>query len=300
LPLASSTLLPGPGSFAAKITSTGRFAVELSAAGPKVGSTDGIAILLYDESRGFLFGVGVTGHGSPDRTIVALGPSGPEAPAGLGVRVRDAGTDACPYSCMEFDVTTPPGAVRHVVAWSAGLAGAVRLDVFGAAGTTAAVSTGTSAALGDPEIQNGSPNVQVQRRVVGFHGAGAKVMREAVAQVDVEHRLFGFWGATNAKFACNFTASVCAGPTDLDNACRAAAGMGCDGASLGWVGPPGSGAGARSYFFSDVTGGPWGFRVHHKADAYDPAGGAYEPATGTLVFAGEHYSALSVADVAWP
>jgi hypothetical protein len=300
LPLVASAALPGSGAFGIRVaTLTGAIDLDIAAAGPKTGSTDGIGVLMYEEDGDLRFGFAVTGHGSPDRLVLTPLGADPE----VQVALREAATDAhCTYSCLGLTVRTAPGTYRFVM-YSAGLAGATQLDVFGDGAPQVALSTGSTVALGDPEILAGNPNVQVQQRLAGFHGLGVKVMRDAPVHLDVAAQLHGFWGFNNVKFACNSLLPIplpCAQTSLLDLACQTVADVSCDAAVLSWEGPDGEGLGQRTFGFFGTPPGAYTFTVDLKVDAYNPGGGLYDPVTRTFAVAYENYSYLVAADVALP
>lgn len=286
-----STTIVGPASFAARIDTgaDGAFRATIRACGEKTGSTDGVGMLLFDGAGSFRFGFGVTGHGSPDRTITQIGDLAED----ISVTYPSWGP-ICPYSVLNVDVGGAPFATHRLVMWAGGLDGETTFSIT-AEGGSATVDVGDAIALGDPELTSGDANVQVQRRVQGFNGLGVKVIENAQMEVPIRDRAWGFWGYNDAKFVC---AGVCAGPGTADQACLLAAGTTC-GSRLSWSGPAGSGSDEATYTLMGEPAGAYGFRVDHKVDAYNPGGGAYVP-PGVLVFPGENYSYLVLADVSMP
>jgi len=291
LPTALADATTGAASWGVRVDAdaTGHFAVQVTGCGTKVGSTDGIGMLLFDASKQFRFGVMVTGGFSTDRRVVSVGDMDlvheVTYPAFGGV---------CPYARLEFEVQGAPGATHYLVGWVAGLDGASRLDVFGGAGTQAQAQRGDALALGDSELRGGT-QVQLQQRLVGFHGVGAKLLVGAHAEQSVQRSLYGAWSYSDTKFACMGT---CVGSATVDTACDLVLGVSCV-ASLGWQGPAGAGTMQAGFLFLGEPPGAYTFTVERKVDAYDPAGVAFVP-PGVLVALTENYSYLSVADVALP
>ena len=286
-----ATTVEGPASFAARIETgaDGAFRATIRSCGEKTASTDGVGMLLYDGSGAFRFGFGVTGHGSPDRTILQLG----ELRDDVSVTYPSYGP-ICPYSALNVDVGGAPFATHRIVMWAAGLDGDTTFTIT-AAGGSVLVNVGGAIALGDPELEAGDANVQVQRRLSGFNGVGVKLIENAHHEVAVNQRAWGFWGYNDAKFVC---AAVCAGPALADQACVLAAGTTCD-ARISWQGPAGGASGRPTYTLQGEPSGAYRFRVDHKLDAYNPGGGVFVP-PGALVFPGENYGYLSLADVSMP
>lgn len=282
----------GSSSWAARVVvdDDGSFRATITSCGAKTGSTDGVGALVLDADQALRFGIGVTGHGSPDRTLTQI--------AGLvddvSVTYPSYGP-ICPYSRMTLTVGGAPGSTHYVVMWGAGLDGPTSFGIESAGSAT--WRQGSARALGDPELSSeAGANVQVQRRVSGFQGVGVKLIQDASLEVEVAERAWGFWGYNDAKFVC--APAGCAGPATADQACLLAAGTTC-GTRISWSGPAGSGAGAASFTLLGEPAGNYAFRVDRKVDAYNPGGGAYVP-PGILVFPGENYGFLSLADVSLP
>ncbi|HEV8360787.1 MAG TPA: hypothetical protein VGR28_10075, partial [Candidatus Thermoplasmatota archaeon] len=292
----------GSASFGVRIDAPDGVAdLDLYSSLPFEGSMAGVGVLLFKADKSFWFGIGITGGISGDRLIVDAGglrATLPDAPQGLAYRVADGATDAtCGYDCMYFQLRTTDGrpATWYVVAWAAGLGGPTAVEVHGNAGTTATFTQGTSLALGDEEIQHGTLDVQVQKRLVGFHGVGAKAMVEAAATAEVAQALYGFWGFNNVKFVC---AGTCVAPNSADAACFALGVGSCDPTRVSWQGPSGGGANQQTYSFLGTPAGFYTFQVDRKLDAYQPGGGV--AVGGVFAVAYENTSALSIADVALP
>jgi hypothetical protein len=302
LPLIGVASAPAAASFGVRIDAPDGVAdLDLYSALPFTGSTAGVGVLLFKADKSFWFGIGITGGISTDRLILDVGgvrATLPDAPPGLTYRVADGASDAtCGYDCMYFQLRSADGrpATWYAVAWASGLGGSTAVEVHGNAGTTATFTQGTSLAMGDPEFQNGAVDVQVQQRLVGYNGIGAKAMLQASAGRDVAQQLYGFWLYTNAKFAC---VSVCVQTSSADAACVPTIGGSCDPTRISWEGPSGAGTNGASYSFLGLPPGAYIFQVDQKLDAYQPGGGVAGP--GYFAVAYENYSYLNLADVALP
>lgn len=304
-PLLYDLTVPGSGAWGLKVTTgaTGRYSVEIASnylGGPYPGHVDNFGMWLYDEGKVFQFGIAIGGGVSQDRQILELGAGGLDSgpPAGVTVTLHDEPLDA---GSIRFDiVTATPFATRYVVAWGAGMHEA-RFRVWGPDDTLVAVNTGAAYAIGDPELADGGPNVQVQKSYGQFKFVGAKAMAKTSTTVQTQHGAYGLWSSNSFKQVCptGFSTPTCQridtfvlcqrlGLTDLP----------CDSASLSWSGPNGAGAsGRRGYALTDhLPPGAYTFTVDAKVDAYGPWG-TFGPAWMGL---GEDASALGLADVALP
>lgn len=282
----------GSASFAARVVTgaSGEFQAEIASSGSfSGGSTEGFAMLLYRADRSFWFGIGVTGSISGERTIVNLGA--PEIDGATVASELDGGS-------MRFTVGTTPGNRVFVVAWGAGLE-RVTFRALGDADVAITVNEGSARALGDAELEGGSPNVQIQRNYALYRGVGVKVIRDARAPLHATQAMHAFFLHNNVKMVCQ-SGPGCVSPGAVDAACRLAIDASCDATRLSWSGPGGSGgAGEPSYAVLDGAAGAYEFREDLKADAYATSG-QYVAATGTLVLPYEDYTYLSAADVALP
>lgn len=282
----------GSASFAARVVTgaSGELQAEIASSGSfKGGSTEGFAMLLYRADRSFWFGIGVTGSISGERTIVRLGA--PDVDDASVTPELDGGS-------MRFTIGTTPGNSVFVVAWGAGLE-RVTFRVLGDADLALRVNEGSARALGDVELEGGSPNVQIQKNYALYQGVGVKVIRDARASLGASQALHAFFLHNNVKIVCQ-SGPGCVTPGTVDAACRLAAGASCDATRLSWSGPGGAGgAGAPSYTILNGAAGAYEFREDFKADAYATSG-QYVAATGTLVLPYEDYTYLSAADVALP
>jgi hypothetical protein len=158
------------------------------------------------------------------------------------------------------------------------------------------VNTGPAYALGSPELQGGSPNLQAQQTVAGS-GIGAKVIRDASFAVTAQHRLYGVWYAQELKIVC---AAVCINKANVDGPLTQGCALGlpvCGNGKISWTGPDGGGQNRLFYPFQGAAAGDYRFRVDLMVDAY----GTRAVGLGlALVLPGEYATLLTLADVAVP
>lgn len=300
LPVIHSEAGDGEASWALKLTSDGSpWAVDLIGYGPASGQEISVGAFFLDANKNLLFGFAFTGHTSPDRLV--LSPAGADGdaaalPAGVTYSVDTPETDArCPYACVGFEGSGVSG-TNYVVVWIGAVASTV-LEVRG--GVRFASVAGDAHVIGDAEIVEGDPNVQVQETVPGVAGVGLKVMKDASVTIDVADQLYGFWGASDFKLACVFAVGACLWKSQVTYMCSLATGVSCDTTAISWSGASGSGSGYGVYAYSAAPAGSYTFTVDSKVDAYT-VGSVYEPTTGAFVLVAEDYSYLTVADVALP
>jgi hypothetical protein len=290
---------PGSGAFGVRVTTgaSGAYRLEVASNGAHQGSVDNFGAWLYDAGKAFQFGIAIGGGLSKDRTIATLGGAGldgaaqpPEGTLALDLDPLDGGS-------VRFDITTPPHSTRHAVAWGAGLQEA-RLRIWGPADTQVVVQQGAAYALGDPELRQGGPNVEVQRSYAPFQYVGAKALLGSGATIQAQHGGYGLWASHAFKMVCpqGFATPSCR-PVDVGRTCSGA-GLPCDSAKLSWQGPGGAGgSGGRSYSLVQHHGpGAYTFQVDHKVDAYGP----WRSVASAWMGLGEDTSTLAFADVAIP
>lgn len=290
----------GSRAFGLKVTTgaTGAYAFEIASnylGGPYPGHVDSFGAWLYDGAKAFQFGIAVGGGVSQDRVVTRLGAGGLDGGAlPEGVHLDDSGLDA---GSMRFTIVTPPHSTRYVVAWAAGMHEA-RFRVWGPADTAVAVNEGPAYALGDAELADGGPNVQVQRSYAQFQYVGAKAMARTSATIAATQGAYGLWASHAFKQVCprGFATPSCR-QVDVAPAC-AEAEVSCDTARLSWQGPGGAGGtGSRAYNLLQHRGpGAYTFAVDHKLDAYGP----WRSVGPAWVGLGEDTSLLALADVALP
>lgn len=290
--------VPGSRGYAVKVVTgaTGAYRFEVASnylGGPYPGHVDSFGAYLYNDAKAFQFGISISGGVSQDRVITRLGAGGLDGGAlPDGITMDDSGLDA---GSVRFDIITPPHSTRYVVAWAAGMHEA-RLRVWGPADTSVVVNQGPAYAIGDAQLPDGGPNVQVQRSYAQFQYVGAKVMAKTSATLQLANGIFGSWASNSYKAVC---------PTGFGGRCVnlaadqlcAQVSLRCDTAQLSWSGPGGSGSGYRSYsFVAPMAPGAYTFTVDAKLDAYGPWRTLGVPWVGL----GEDTSVLAIADVALP
>lgn len=314
----------------ADLASQGDLAFDLEGFGPQETSQLSAGVALFDSNKRFRFMIAITAHFSPDRLIVSppdVEEAAEQHPEGWVVEtVGDgAGLDDVELSFETFEPedgsseaaastgSAEPAARRLVAVGvtftnaSAGShyailwVGGVSESTFGVA-TTEQVDVetvaGTGYAVGDPEIVEGDPNVQVQETVAG-ETVGAKVVRDAPYEATFEHGLWGFWGDSNFKLVCQFTVGTCLWWSHVMAICSAATGTDCETTRISWTGPDGAGEDGRTiYGFLGEPAGDYAFTIDQKVDLYGPR--VYDPVTRTLVFLGEDHAFLTAADTTLP
>lgn len=312
------------------VEETGDVGVALTGWAPVETSQVSGGLVVYDEDREVRLIFAFTAHGSPERTIISPSPDDltPSGSWSDGWWTTHAAGDASVLERLDVEVEvlpedsdvqaqgshpvirmattatdTGPGSLYRTL-W-VGEVDRTLLEVEAdtAVGDVETVA-GAAHVKGDPEIQEGQPNVQVQDSRYGAT-VGVKVMQDASIEVPAEHKLWGFWGLSDFKMACQFQAGACAWVGTAYGLCSYI-GVNCSPASVSWDGP-GDGDGLRSHVMRDggrshvlegTAPGLHTFTVDHKVDLYGPR--VYDGDSGTLLYVGEHHSYLTVADVSLP
>lgn len=279
--------VPGSASFGARVKAGpgGVFEFLVSTTGALQGTSEGLGVLVYLEDRSLYFSFLIGATYSMDRLLVQADAM----PAGVEVASLDSGY-------VRLILRGPPGMVRSIVAWGAGLE---RTDfrILGEAGVSAVVNVGAAYALDDQDLRGGDVNVQAQR-TIGAERIGAKALGNLSHELTVEGGLYGLWAALHTKRVCNSALGCERLDQDLHvEDCRVALGFACDASQLSWRGPSGSSEwGQLHEFFAHEPPGAYVFAVEIKADAYGPV----RTLGTTSVVLGENASLLLVADVALP
>lgn len=272
--------------FLVDIGAGGRVEFFVEAHPPRSSSAVSIGVARTDAAgvAQSLFGYGELD--SPERLIVRV--QGEDL---LGVRTEPPGAGDTYLLRLSTSIDgAPPGRYGYVI-WVAGATGYI--DGHGT-GVSLRVAHGQAWAAGDPELEGGAANVQLQPTL-----AGAKAIAGTGITVPVEGALYGLWLSDNNKDAC---AVACVELDEtawaLTETCDEQLGTGCGTAQLSWSGPGGSGgSGLLLYTFGGEPSGEYAFRVDAKADAYADTG-AHVWAVGAYPW--EDATVLSVADVAFP
>lgn len=269
----------------------GDFAIDLYGSGPASAQSISAAAFVFDANRNLVFGFAFTGHTSPDRLILSpVGEAGnpsllPEW-LDLTVETGDASADAaCTFACVGISGPGAPAGTYYYLLWLSGVSGnafEIRANSPGAV----SVNAGAAYSIGDAEIHGGDLNVQVQEQ-----GMGVKAMSNAGTTVAVNDRLWGFWGNSDFKLACQFVVGACVWRSAVTYTCYDL-GANCDTTQVSHSGPSGSGTGFAA--FLGTAAGDYTFTVDHKVDAYGP--NVYDPATGTWLLLAEDYTYLTAAD----
>jgi hypothetical protein len=300
----------------------GDLAVAATGWAPVESSQISAGIVVFDEDENQRFMFAFTGHGSPDRTIVEPSPVEPTASGSwdegswsthvqgdtsvledhdIRVEVAPAGgpSPASEHAVIRVATTAvdaDPGPFHRAV-WVGDVA-ETTLQIETQSSTSSIETTqGDAYVLGDPEIEDGQPNIQFQESEEAPTTVGVKVMNDASVDVDAEHGLYGFWGLSDFKLACQFSAGACLWTSSVYSVCGLAGASDCTG-QISWEGPDSSGEGDGLYSLEGTQAGPHTFTVDHKIDLYGPS--EYDTQTGTYVSLGEHFSYLTVADVQLP
>jgi len=210
---------------------SGDFALGLTGYGPTQASAISGGVVIFDDDKNMRLMFALTAHGSPDRTIVSPSPENPTPQGSFedGHWVSQVRGDTSVLD--EVDVTAeflpdaPSAEADGRPSLRVGMTSSVDGgDVYQAVwvGTVStsemeietdvamsAIETveGDGHALGDVDIEEGSPNVQVQDSELLPEPFGVKVMNDASVDVDAEHGLYGFWGLSEFKLACSFGGS---------------------------------------------------------------------------------------------
>lgn len=297
----------------------GDIVIDVHGDTPQTSSQASAGAVFFDGEGNPTFMFALTSHGSPDRTQITPNPLGDDPQPTIVTRgdrealpydleiepETDATSSSCPYLCVGLTTEDAEPGKHHFVAWIGGLS-STELFVRSTGEATATANQGEAYALGDPELDGGTVNVQVQRTHQG-ETLGIKAMKDVPFETTVDGELYGFWGSTGIKATCPATAvlpvPVCVSPgSELANCSYLMSfylpGTSCETASLSWEGPGGGQSGGTLYSFEGASAGEYTFSVDRKLDAYGPLVG--EPTTGTIVFLTEEFSYLTIADVAVP
>lgn len=268
----------------------GDFAIDLYGVGPATAQSISVAAFLFDANKNLQFGFAFTGHTSPDRLILSpSGLSGSEenVPDWLDLHAGgyDAASDAaCTFACVGMSGVAAPAGTYYYIVWVSGVTSNA-LEVRSGGGSVT-VNAGEAYSIGDADMTSGDLNVQV-----GVQRAGVKAMQGVSATVPVSDRLWGFWGNSDFKLACQFVVGACLWRSTITYTCYDL-GADCDTTQISHSGPSGSGTGFAA--FLGTAPGTYTFSVDEKLDAYAPA--LYDPVTRTFVFVGEDYTYLTAAD----
>lgn len=274
----------------------GDFAIDLYGGGPASAQSISAAAFIFDADKNLIFGFAFTGHTSPDRLILSpAGASGDATalPDWLDVHVEtwDSTSDAaCTFACVGIGGEGAPAGTYYYLLWLSGVSSNA-FEVRSNGGSVTA-NAGPAYSIGDAEIESGTANIQAQQTPASGATVGAKAMLDASATVDVASKLWGFFGASDFKLACQFAVGACLWKSQVTYTCSAATGANCDTTSTSWSGPAGSGSGFAS--FQGTPAGAYTLTVDSKLDAYGP--NAYDPQTGTWVMLGEDYTYFTAAD----
>lgn len=325
MPVVHEETVEGAGAFGVEtiVDEPGDVGIALTGWGPAQSATISAGVTVHDENKNDVFTFALTAHGSPDRTIVSPAP---EAPAQSGTWDDGAWTteaigDASVLEDVDItidvfeqpvgsDLQTQAQPVIRVATTSSDASGDVyrtawvgdvaqtTLEVESDAGI-ASVDTvaGTAYVKGDADIEEGTPNVQLQTSELPAT-VGAKVMNDATVEVDAEHGLSGFWGLSDFKLACQYQVGACLWASQVYAECSAALGEDCSPGQISWDGPDSAGEGSGLYSLDGTSPGAHTFTVDHKVDIYGPS--EYDEGSGTYASLGEHFSYLTVADVTLP
>lgn len=296
IPVIYAASSPGSASYAVRYEhGGGNFAIDLYGSGPATAQSTSAAVFVFDSNKNLVFGFAFTGHSSPDRLILSpAGGAGDAAglPSWLDISVEtwDSTTDAaCTFFCVGLSGSNAPAGTYYYLLWLSGVS-ANSFEVRSGGGSVAA-NAGPAYSIGDAEIRDGTVNAQAQETAAPGAVAGAKVMLDASTVVGVNDKLYGFFGASDFKLACQFAVGVCVWKSSVTYTCSAVTRVNCDTTRTSWSGPTsGSGFGA----FLGTPAGDYTLSVDSKVDAYGP--NAYNPQTGTWLFLGEDYTYFTAAD----
>lgn len=306
------------------IEESGDVAVTASAWAPQESSQITAGVVVFDENRNTRFMFAFTSHGSPDRTIVAPSPTQPTSSGSwddgawsthvegdtsvlehteIRVEVQPAGEGPSTLSSHPIirlastSLDADPGPYHRVV-WVGG--GAESTFGIETSTTVSSIETtaGSAYAMGDPEIEDGTPNIQVQDSEQLGTTLGVKVMNDASVEIDAEDSLYGFWGLSDFKLACQFSTVGCVWASTVYGTCAFTLGVNCSPGQLSWDGPDGGESGGTLYSLDGSDPGAYTFTVDHKVDLYGPS--HYDSDSGTWVSLAEHFSYLTLADVELP
>ncbi len=306
---------------ATDLEESGDLALGVTGYSPLLSAPLSGGVVAFDQDKNHVLTFAFTAHGSPDRLIVEPTPAEPE-PSG---DFDDGGTwethavgDVSLLETMDITIEVLPDlpslddeeplmrvgttssdlepGTHYQGAW-VGTVGSSLIEVE----TDAAVSdvetvVGSAYVKGDPDIEDGTPNAQVQQSQTDPR-VGFKVINDATVDVDAEHGVYGFWGVSDFKLVCqNDVLGGCVWGSQVYHECAVATGQDCEPSSISWETPSGQGSGSSLYSFSGTEPGQHAFTVDHKVDVYGPS----MSEGGTWVSLGENYSYLTVGDFTLP
>lgn len=311
VPLVYEQTVEGAAGFGIRVDQpgTGDVKIDLETTGPATSSQISIAAGFFDAERNLVFMFALTSHTSPDRLVVSPAPlvnvqygDGHNAQTiheeGIHYSFTTGGHgDGCAFACVGLSVDDAGPGPHYFLVWAGG-GSTSSLGVRSAVdGATATVNQGPAYVIGDPEITNGAANVQAQETVLDTR-AGAKVIVDASYDIEADSSVYGFWGASDFKLACQFTLGACVWGSQLVYECSNASGADCNTTEISYDGPDGGDSGRSTYGILGGAPGSYSFNVDFKADAYTSP--IYDPSTGTFVFVGEAFSFLTVTSVDLP
>ncbi len=291
----------------------GDIRADIVGTGPVTASELSMGVTFFEGAEP-VFMIAFTWHLSPDRTVLEGEPA--EAltepsvvtdgdPSALSEdvdieAVTHADSQACPLLCLVLtEEDAQPGEHRWV-GWMGGLS-STELTVQSTGEATAHANKGPAHVVGDPELEGGAVNAQVQHSE-GGQVFGAKAMLDVPYSTVVEGELFGFFSLSTVKVAC-IGSLPCLTPTTVAPFCtELVKSLGieesCGSSAIGWDGPAGSGSAGDFFSFLGEPGGAYTFTVERKVDAYGPL--VFDPGLDALVFAGEDHTFLTATDVSVP
>jgi len=288
----------------------GDLQVNLNGSGPATSTEVSVGFVIF-EDRELKFALALSVHASPDRTITTPFPDEAEderrqvfergelpdsVEADIGLPTGD---DECPLICLTINSFDREPGSHYYVVWVGGTSDA-HLTARSEDGGNVVTNRGDAMSLGDPALDNGV-RYQVQRTLktpIGPQPVGAKAMKDATADFDVENELYGAWGKSDFKKVCRFGLGP-SGCVQVSNnrVCRARD-LNCFPSKISYDGPDGGGEGESIYGLFGEPPGEYTFRVDHKVDPYGPEHSTATP--NTWVNLGENYSWLTVTDVDLP
>lgn len=274
------------------------YLVELVAHGNAGVAMDVIAVFEYNAQQQFMGGFVWSWNSWAPRNVVTLGYAGLDAfeeRVGLRTHATDA---SCPYACVTLYGS--PWTGPYWVLWDGGMS-RTTTEVWGPDGAKAHVGRGTPHALSDAMLTDGSPNVQAGLLLPSPAGpsrpAGAKALRDAVVEVQVEHRLHGLFYALDGKRACTLL-TACAAGDEVEGFCGQVTGIDCRSVAISWAGPAGGGSGNWAYPLIDEPPGAYKFRIDRALDAW--GGWLWHPGSSTYLDLFEDHVNLALADAPFP
>lgn len=291
----------GSGSYAMRLDhGGGDFAIDLIGFGPATAQSVSVAAFFFDANKNLVFGFAFTGHGSPDRMVLEpIGMTGSVdlIPEWLDVHagaVSDAATDApCPYACMGLTGRGAPAGTYYYLLFVAGVSENA-MEIRSTGVTVATVNQGAAWSYTDADMTGGDVNVQAQQSLPAGGAAGVKAIQGAGAAIQVEDALYGFWGTSDFKLACQFAVGACVWRSMVTDTCYYGLGVSCTTTSTSWSGPNGAGGSEPFAAFLGAAAGDYAFTIDQKVELYGP--NLYDATTGSWVFLGEEYTYFVGAD----